>query len=182
MSFRRSIVAVLSVCCACASAPKINYYSLGMESSGETNTTVNLKVERLQTTKALGRSQIMIRASATRIEYYAVDQWAEGVGELVQQKLAAEFGTVVEGQRTLKVSGLVLACEQVDLPEGSEARVKLDVVIRDAAEARYLPPLLEKTYEASRNVARPSAGTVVDALSRCVAQIASEIAADASTL
>jgi len=182
MRLRRSIFAVLILTFACASAPKINYYSLGVESSGEAHPAVNLKVERLRTTEALGRSQIMIRASSTRIEYYAVDQWAGGVGELVQQKLAAEFGPAVEGSKTLMVSGLVVACEQVDSPEGSEARVQLDIVIRDADEARYRPPLLERTDEASRGVARPNADAVVDALSRCVGQIASEIAADASTL
>jgi uncharacterized lipoprotein YmbA len=182
MRFRQSIISVLCVCFACASAPKINYYSLGMESSGQVDAAVNLKVERLRTTEALGRSQIMVRASATRIEYYAVDQWAGSVGELVQQKLVAEFGPPVEGRKTLKVSGLVVACEQVDGPGGTEARVQLEIVIRDAAEARYRPPLLEKTYEASRVVARPSAEAVVDGLSQCVTQIASEIAADVSSL
>jgi uncharacterized lipoprotein YmbA len=182
MSFRRLIIPVLCICCGCASAPKINYYSLGMDSSGEVNTEVNLKVERLRTTEALGRSQIMIRASATRIEYYAVDQWAGSVGELIQQKLAAEFGPPVEGRRTLVVSGLVAACEQVDGPGGSVARVKLEIAVRDAAEARYQPPLLEKTYEASRGVAAPSADTVAGALSICVQQIAAEIAADVSSL
>ena len=182
MRLRRSIFAVLILTCACASAPKINHYSLGVESSGEARPAVNLKVERLRTTEALGRSQIMIRASATRIEYYAVDQWAGGLGELVQQKLAAEFGPPVEGRKTLKVSGLVVACEQVDGPAGSEARVKLEIAVRDAGEARYRPPLLEKTYEASIGVARSSAEAVADALSRCVGQIASEIAADVATL
>lgn len=182
MSVRRSIIAVLCVCCACASAPKINYYSLGVESSGEARPAVNLKVERLRTTEALGRSQIMARASATRIEYYAVDQWAGGVGELVQQKLAAEFGPPVEGRTTLVVSGIVVACEQVDNPGGSEARVQLEIVIRDAAEARYQPPLLEKTYAVSREVVGPSVEALVDALSRCVAQIAADIAADVSAL
>jgi len=182
MRLRPSVFVVLCVMCGCASAPKINYYSLGMESSGEARPAVNLKVERLRTTEALGRSQIMIRASETRIEYYAVDQWAGGVGELVQQKLAAEFGPVVEGRKTLKVSGLVVACEQVDGPGGSEARVKLDIVIRNAGEARYRPPLLERTYEANRRVATPRVEAVADALSRCVGQIASEIAADVSAL
>ena len=178
MSLRSSILAVLCVSCACASAPKINYYTLGMEPSGETRPGVNLSVERLRTTEALGRSQIMIRTSATRIEYYAVDQWAGSVGELVQQRLAAEFGPRIEGQKTLKISGMVVACEQVDVPGGSEARVKLDIVIRDAGEARYRQPLLERTYRANRGVSRANAEGVVDALSHCVGQIASEIAGD----
>jgi len=181
MSLRSSVLAVLCVSCACASAPKINYYTLGMESSGEARPGVNLSVERLRTTEALGRSQIMIRTSATRIEYYAVDQWAGGIGELIQQKLAAEFGPPIEGRRTFKVSGMVVACEQVDIPGGSEARVKLAVVIREATEARYRPPLLERSYQATRGVSRASADAVVDALSGCVDQIAAEIAADVSS-
>lgn len=182
MRLRLSIFAVLILTCACASAPKINYYSLGVESSGDARSAVNLKVERLRTSEALGRSQIMIRASETRIEYYAVDQWAGGVGELVQQKLAAEFGPAIEGRRTLKVSGLVVACEQVDGPAGSEARVTLDIAIRDAGEARYKPPLLERFYEARLAVASPGAEAVADALSRCVAEIARKIAADVANL
>ncbi|MCD4751271.1 MAG: PqiC family protein [Thermoanaerobaculales bacterium] len=182
MNLRPLVFAVLCVSCACASAPKINYYSLGMESSDEARPAVNLTVERLRTTEALGRSQIMIRASATRIEYYAVDHWAGGLGELVQQRLATAFGPPVEGRNTFKVSGMVVACEQVDRPGGSEARVKLNIVIRDADEARYQPPLLEKTYQASRGVAKPCVEALVDVLSRCVDQIAAEIAADVSSL
>ncbi len=173
---------VLCVLCACASAPKIDYYTLGMESSGQTQPAVNLVVERLQTTEALARSQIMISASATRVEYYANDRWAGSVGETVQQKLAAEFGPPVEGRRTLTVSGTVLACEQVDVAGGAEARMKLGIVIRDPAKPRYVAPLLEKTYEASRSVSEPSSAAVVNGLSQCTEQIAAEIATDASTL
>ena len=173
---------VLCVFCACASAPKIDYYTLGMESSGQTQPDVNLVVERLRTTEALARSQIMISASATRVEYYASDQWAGSVGELVQQKLAAEFGSPVEGRRTLMVSGTVLACEQVDVAGGAEARMKLGIVIRDPEKPRYEAPLLEKTYEARRSVSEPSSAAVVKGLSQCAERIAAEIAADASTL
>jgi ABC-type uncharacterized transport system auxiliary subunit len=168
--------------CACASAPKIDYYTLGMESSGRVNTTVNLSVERLRTTEALGRSQIMILASPTRIDYYATAQWAGSVGELVQQKLAAEFGPPVNGRRNLVVSGTVLACEQVDGPRGAEARVKLEIVIRDAKVSRYQSPVLEKSYEATRPGAGTNAGSVVSELSRCIEDIAAEIAVDVSSL
>jgi hypothetical protein len=56
---------VLCVLSACASAPKIDYYTLGMGSSGQAQSQTNLVVERLLTTEALGRSQIMIQVSAT---------------------------------------------------------------------------------------------------------------------
>lgn len=172
----------LCALCACASAPKIDYYTLGMESSGRVDPAVNLSVERLRTTEALGRSQIMVLASPTRIDYYATDQWAGSIGEMVQQKLAAEFGPPIDGRRTLVVSGKVLACEQVDRPGGVEARVKLEIVVRDADVPRYQPALLEKSYAANRAVAGSSPGLVVEELSRCVEDIAAEIAADVSNL
>ena len=176
------LIVAICVLCACASAPKIDYYTLGMESSGQIDTPVNLLVERLRTSEALGRSQIMVLASTTRIEYYATDHWAGSVGELVQQKLAAEFGPPVKDRRTLVVSGKVLACEQVDVPSGAEARVRLEIVVRDSEVPRYQPSLLEKSYSSSRAVAGSNPGSVVDGLSRCVEDIAAEIAADVSKL
>ena len=167
---------------ACASAPKIDYYTLAMEPSGQIRTTVNLVVERLRTTEALGRSQILISTSPTRIEYYATDRWAGSVTELVQQKLAVEFGPPVEGRKTLRVSGTVLACEQVDVGGGAEGRVKIAVEVRDPAGARFEQPLLEKTYEVSRSASRPSPAAVVEALSRCVEEIAAKITTDVSSL
>ena len=96
---RSTPLLTLALCtiCACASAPKIDYYTLGMDPSGRSEPTVNLSVERFRSTEALSRSQIMVLASPTRIEYYATDQWAGSIGELVQRKLAAEFGPSVDG-------------------------------------------------------------------------------------
>jgi len=176
------LTVALCVLCACASAPKIDYYTLGMEPSGRVVGAANLSVERLTSTQALGRSQIMVLASPTRIDYYATDHWAGSVGELVQQKLAAEFGPPVDGRRTLVVSGKVLACEQVDRPGGADARVKLEIVVRDAEVPRYQTPLIEKSYSSSRPVSGSNPGSVVEELSRCVEEIAAEIAADVSAL
>ena len=176
------LTVALCALCACASAPKIDYYTLGMEPSGRVVGAANLSVERLTSTQALGRSQIMVLASPTRIDYYATDHWAGSVGELVQQKLAAEFGPPVDGRRTLVVSGKVLACEQVDRPGGADARVKLEIVVRDAEVPRYQTPLIEKSYSSSRSVSGSNPGSVVEELSRCVEEIAAEIAADVSAL
>ena len=172
----------LFVLFGCASAPKIDYYTLGMERSGEAQPEVNLVVERLQTTEALSRSQILIHTSATEIEYYAADHWAGGLGELVQRKLAAEFGPPVESRRNLVVSGTVLACEQADLPAGTEARITLQLAIRDATSRRYQPPLLDKTYACERGADRATPAAVVESLSLCVEELAAEIAADAAAL
>ena len=181
---RSNAVLTLALCalCACASAPKIDYYTLGMDPSGRVDGPVNFTVERLSSTQALGRSQIMVLASPTRIDYYATDHWAGSVGELVQQKLAAEFGPPVDGRKTLVVSGKVLACEQVDRPGGTDARVKLEIVVRDAEVPRYQPPLVEKAYSSTRSVSGPHPDSVVEELSRCVEEIAAEIAADVSRL
>jgi uncharacterized lipoprotein YmbA len=176
------LTVVLCTMCACASAPKIDYYTLGMETSGRAEPAVNLSVERFRSTEALARNQIMVLASPTRIDYYATDQWAGSIGELVQRKLAAEFGPPVDGRKTLVVSGKVVACEQVDRSGGADARVTLEVVVRDAELPRYHPPLFEKSYSSSRPVATMSAGSVVAELSRCVEEIAAEIAADTSSL
>jgi ABC-type uncharacterized transport system auxiliary subunit len=176
------LTAVLCVLCACASAPKIDYYTLGTDSSGRIDTPANLSVELLRTTGALGRSQIMVLESPTRVDYYATDHWVGSVGEMVQQKLAAEFGPRVEGRRDLVVSGKVVACEQVDGPGGVSARVRLQISVRDPEIARYKPPVLEKTYESSRSVSGSNPESVVQELSRCVEEIAAEIAADVSTL
>jgi ABC-type uncharacterized transport system auxiliary subunit len=173
---------MLVLFCACASAPKIDYYTLNMEPSGHAEPKVNLSVERFLTTESLGRRRIMVLASPTRIEYYATDQWATSIGELVQQKLAAEFGAPVDGRRSLVVSGKVVAFEQVDRPGGIEARVTLEVVVRDAHVPRYQPPLFEKSYSSSRPVSAMRAESVVEELSRCVEEIAAEIATDVASL
>jgi len=172
------------MCClaACASAPKIYYYTLDMDSSGTVNPSVNLVVERVRTTDALSRNQIMVLASPTRIEYYATDNWVGKLADLVHQKLAAEFGPGIEGRRTLALSVMVLSCEQVDGANGADARMQLRVTVRDPAEKRYREPLLEKTYEASRPAASNTAGAIVEALSICAEEIASDIAADVGSM
>lgn len=175
-------VVLLCALCACASAPKIDYYTLGAEPSGDVTAKVNIVVERFQTTEALGRSQILVAPSETRVEYYASDRWAGGVGEIVQQKLAAEFGPPVEGRTTVRLSGTVLACEQVDTAGGAEGRLKIFVKLRDPEEKRYRAALLEKTYEASCPAMASNADAVVIALARCAERIAGEIAADANAL
>ena len=182
MRLNLQVMAALCLLTACASAPKINYYTLDMEPSGEARNALNLTVEWVRATEALSRSGILVQASPTRIEYYATDQWVGGVAELVRQKLKAEFGSAVEGRRNLAVSATVLACEQVDGASGAIARMKLSVTVRDPAEKRYKEALLEKTYEASLPASQPTAGAVVEALSKCAERIAAEIAEDASTL
>ena len=182
MRLKMQVITALCLLSACASAPKIDYYTLDMEPSGEARTAVNLTIDRVRATDALSRSEILVQASPTRIEYYASDRWVGGVAELVEQKLRAEFGSAVEGRRSLAVAATVLACEQVDVANGAVARMKLSVTVRDPALKRYQEALLEKTYEASLPASQPTAGAVVEALSECAERIAAEIADDASKL
>lgn len=166
----------------CASAPDIDYFTLDMTPSGRVETEINLVVGRFSTTESLGRSQILIHTSPTRIEYYATDRWAAGIGELVERKLAAEFGPAEEGRPSLKIAGRVMAFEQLDEATGVEARVELAVLIRDAGGKSYEDPLLQKTYEVTRNADGSQPGSVVEALSAAMEEIAAEIAADAANL
>ena len=182
MRTKLQLFAVMCCLTACASAPKINYYTLDMDSSGTVNPSVNLVVERVRTTDALSRNQIMVLASPTRVEYFATDHWVGNLADLVRQKLTAEFGPGVEGRRSLALSVTVLSCEQVDGAGAAEARMQLRVTVRDPAEKRYREPLLEKTYEVSRLAASNSAGAIVEALSICAVEIAADIAADAGSL
>ncbi len=178
MRIKRHLLVAVCLLPACASAPKINYYTLSMEPSGQARPTVNLEVERLQTTDALSRSQILIATSPTTIAYYATDLWAAGVGELVQLKLQAEFAPPVKGRATFRASGSVLAFEQVDTPTGADGLVRLEIEVRDASAKSYDPPVLSKTYEARRSAAGASPSAVAAALSQCLEQIAAAIATD----
>jgi ABC-type uncharacterized transport system auxiliary subunit len=182
MGIKHAVPLMLLTLLGCASAPDVDYFTVDMTRSGSVEAGVNLLVGRFTTTEALGRSQILIQASPTRIDYYAVDRWASGVGELVQRKLITEFGPIVEGRRSFKITGRVLAFEQVDGETVSEARVALAVAIRDAEAKSYEEPLLEKTYDATRNADGVKPDAVVVALSRAMEQIAAEIAADVAKL
>jgi ABC-type uncharacterized transport system auxiliary subunit len=182
MRLRSALVLLAVAICGCTSAPKISYYTLAMEPSGRVETDVNIVVERFHTTEALGRDQILVAVSPTEIDYYATDQWAGGVGQLVQRKLAEEFRPLVDGRRTMVVSGTVLSFEQVDGGSGTSARLKLQVVVRDAEKKRYEPPVFEKTYSITRPAPGPNPAGVVKELSRCVEDVAAEIAADVKHL
>ena len=111
---------VLLLCCTgCLSTPEARYYTLDMQSSGKVTTTMfNLEVERIQVTEALARTDILIKKSATEIEYYALDRWAARLDELLAEKLQAEFGPTEAKRDTYLVRGKLLACEQVDYARG----------------------------------------------------------------
>ena len=167
---------------ACVSSPDLDFYTLDMTPSGRAEPTANLEVERFTVTGMLARDPIVVQHTETGIDFYATDRWAAGLGELVERKLQAELGPARAGRRTLVVGGEVIACQQVDVPGGAEARLALAVTIREAGASRRGTPLLARTYQATRPAESASAGAVVRALSRAAEDIAAEIAADASAL
>lgn len=171
---------MLTLLAGCASVTPMRYYTLDMAPSSQVHPTMNLTVDRMRTAESLARKDIQIAITPTEIEYYAADQWAANLSELVREKLAAEFGPPVDERRTLLLSGLILSFGQVDLPGGdAEGHVKIRIEFN---EERYAPPLLEKIYEARTPAESATAPAVVRALSRCLEIIAAQIAEDAAKL
>ena len=182
MQVRRAVVASVLVLASCASAPKLSYYTIDMSPSGSARSDANLAVQRFTVTERLDRSQIVIQASPVRVEYYATARWAAGLGGMVQQKLAAELGPSTGAARVLTVSGRVTGFEQVDTGSGSQALVRLDVVVRARGGERGDNPLIEKTYEASRALDGDGVDALVRALSRATEDVAVQIADDVNKL
>ncbi len=178
---RRTALLMLSLAVAagCASVPEIRYFTLDMSPSGEVEPAVNVAVERLRTAEALARKDILIKKSPTEIEYYAQDQWAATLTEIVTEKLSAEFAPPKEGRPSISITGTILGFEQVDVPSGAEARVKLDLAFQKNHRS---DPLLEKVYEVSLPAEAKKASAVVLALSACLEQLAVQIVADAAQL
>ena len=141
------VIAVIISITACVSSPAPKFYTLDMTPSGQAAPAYNIDVDRLRPSDALARNDLMIKKSDTEIEYYATDRWAGSLGELVAEKLEAEFGANVEGRETVLVSGTILGFEQVDGPGGATAHIKLDVALRREDMGRYVAPLLKKVYE-----------------------------------
>jgi uncharacterized lipoprotein YmbA len=140
-------------------------------------------VERLRPAEPLARRELLIQKSPTEIEYYARDRWAADLGELVAQKLEAEFGPAPDGAKILVISGAILSFGQADLPGGgAEAHIKLKLAYRPAGVSRYVKPLLEKTHEVRFETKAATPAAVVKGLSEGLERVAADIAADASGL
>lgn len=167
---------------SCASAPKIHYYTLDMTPSGATDPAVNVVVDRIRVSESLSRKDILIKQSVTEIEYYAANQWAAGLDELIAEKLDVEFGPWREDRATVHLIGTILAFEQVDVPSGAEAHAKIAFTFQPETEDRYADPALAKTYDVRVPADGAGAAATVRALSTCVERIASEIARDAAQL
>ncbi len=185
MRKRGGIILALSLALAagCAAARAPRYYKLDMRPSGAVAAgSVNLRIDRLRRAEPLARRNLLIQRTPTEVEYYALDEWAADLGEMVGQKLEAEFGVEDTGKPVLCLSGSILNFDQVDASAGAEAHIRLSLEFRAGDAGRYDTPLLKKTYEVLVPAARPTPGAVVEALSRGVERIAAQIAADAQKL
>jgi ABC-type uncharacterized transport system auxiliary subunit len=163
---------------ACARAPELRYYTLDMSSSTERSPKYNIEIDRLRPTEPLTRKDILIKKTSTQIEYYALDHWAADVGELVTEKLKAELGARRIGQETLTLNGTILAFEQVDVPGGAEASIKIDLELRKPGGSRYDEPFLGKVYEVRLPAEAAAPDAIVNALSKGLEEIAGEIVRD----
>ncbi|NUM53718.1 MAG: membrane integrity-associated transporter subunit PqiC [Candidatus Hydrogenedentes bacterium] len=156
-------------------------HTLDMKPSGKAAASMNVDVTLLRRSEALARNSILIRPTATSVEYYAADRWAASVSTLVSEKLESEFGAPETGRETVQVSGTILAFERADTPEGAQGHAKLDVTLQSGQQGAARP-LLWKVYEASAPAADDSAGAVALALSRALEDIAAAIADDAGRI
>ena len=169
----------LAALAACSSTPRYEYFTLGTAASGPLEAPVNVVVERFRTTEGLVRQGIMVSLSDTRVAYHPTARWAEGLGGLVQRRLAAAFGSPVPGRPTVVLGGTVLECGEVRTPSGRRARLRLEVEVRDPDRPRSTAPLLGETYEVERPVEPgDDMAPVVEALAAAADEIAARIARD----
>ena len=176
------LVPLLCILTGCVTPPPPRYYTLDMRPSGNAKTDVSLDVRRLRESEALARKDILIKKSPTEIEYYASDQWAAALGELVSQKLQAEFGARSGTEDTLAVTGTILNFGQADVPEGALACATLLLEFREPDESLYKEPVFKKTYERKLQAPGTEPGAIVKTLSRALEQNAAEAAADVDAL
>ncbi len=180
---RYATTAIIFVLMAgCATGPVTSYYTLDMRPSGQAQAKANFQIGRLRVAEALLERNVLIMKSPTEIEYYAANEWAAGLDELVTEKLLTEFGPSKDGAPLYFIEGAIQAFGQVDIEDGAEAHAKLSLKIRPNGTSRYSDPVIDKTYEARLPAEAPNAGAIVRALSDCLSQIAKEISGDLSSL
>lgn len=176
--FRVFAIGIALLAGACAHVETPRYYTLDMTPSNTAKATCNVSIERLRPSDALTRNDILIKKSPTEVEYYALDRWVSGLGELVSEKLGIEFGAARADLETVVVSGQITAFEQVDTPDGAQAHARLALEVRSEKDGRYGEPLLKKTYDVSLKTEGAGPSPTVHALSRALEQIAASLASD----
>jgi len=180
---KRSFALALSLVLAagCMSVPRPRYYTLDMTPSGKAvPKRCLIEVETFQATESVDREAILVKLSPTRAEYYALDLWIEGLDELVARKLLSEFEGAKKEEPVVLVRGKILAFEEVDRGDKTQAHVKLEVEFRIKALRKEIRSQ-ERIYEATVKVEERNPDAVAKALSRGLEKIAVRIAADADS-
>lgn len=177
-----ALAAVITIPGCLSSSPPPELYTLDMRYSGAPQPPVDISVGMISVSEPLMQKNILIKKSPTQVEYYAVGQWAGSLDEMLREKLETEFGPTSASTRTLVLTGDLLCFEQVDLPDGAQAHIKLEVEIREAGKSRYSEAMMKKLYEISVPSETADANGIATALSRAVEQLAAQIAADAAAL
>lgn len=172
------VVPLVAIVAGCFSVPEPKYFTLDMRSSGRVDSPFAVEEIRIRAGEAVARREIMIRTSPTEVEYYATQRWAADLGEQLSEKLKTEFGRSGGEEARVRIEGDLLAFEQVDTPDGADARIKLDLVVTLESENGDASPSFSKIYETVVTAEAPNAPAVVEALSRGLESIADELAED----
>lgn len=169
---------VVIIAAGCASTPPPCYYTLDMTPSGRVGAPIALDVKNLRPAEPLNRGQILIQAGPTRVEYYATEQWIAGLGDLVAEKLEAEFADPGQAERVFQVEGEITHFEQVDAPPGAEIYVRAELEFCEMFEDGAVGPVFARRYIVRAPAQAPNADAVVEALSEACEELAARMAAD----
>ncbi|GMW01073.1 MAG: hypothetical protein AMXMBFR84_22100 [Candidatus Hydrogenedentota bacterium] len=171
--------AAVMIVVGCASTPPTRLYTLDMTPTGLAKPECNIEVDHMRVHETLNRMDILILKSPTEVEYYASDDWAASLTELVSEKLKAEFGNPQEGRTTVLATGKVLAFGQNDTKEGPKGHVKIEMVYRTPEMDPYDPAIRKVTYETLLPVESDGPKGLVTTLTRGLEALARDMARDA---
>ena len=67
--------------------------------------------------------------------------------------------------------------QQIDRPDGTQARLEIDAIIRGADDRRFEDPVIARTFSATVPASGSDPDAIANALTLCAETVASEIAA-----
>lgn len=178
-----SALLALVLVAGCATAPPTRFLTLDMRPTGAERPPVAFELGRILVAESLSGREILIQTSPTEVEYYAAAQWVASLGELVSEKLLAEFPQPESPRGYCRLDVEIRHFEQVDTASGAEARVQIVMRgdVRSVASSRSETlGSVDKTYEVSLPVPSdaPALRGLAETLSRCVEEIAGQLAVD----
>jgi len=165
---------VVLLVASCASVPDFDYYTVDMAPSGGVADNASVTIAEVEVSQALVRNEILIHTSPTQIEYYATHRWAAPVRELIQDKLNVELGAQSNAVTDYEAVLAVKRFGQVDTNAGADGHAVIVATYYDMNGA----PVLQTTYDARQSAEAATAPAVVEALSRCLEEIAAAMAGE----